>query len=271
MHKLAPYQSIDLRKAKRVAGALLAVLVAASVAIAMLEIRAARLSERLFAAIWASDTALAVKALDDGADPASRYNPKANGPIWMTLRQRLLDGTMGGKEAESSKDRTWEPALISCLNYTPDGRPPVDNTAILLALLNHGANPNITFHGETAFDLARNDGFSDAAHVLIEHGANVNARDFHRFTPLQEAADSKQLAIAEDLLKHGADVNAVQEDGFSALYLAVDEDQPQIVTLLLRYGADPNIAAANGTSPLHLARSKKEYEMIKLLTKVGAR
>jgi ankyrin repeat protein len=72
---------------------------------------------------------------------------------------------------------------------------------------------------------------------LIEHGADVNARQQAGFTPLHEAAASGKLEFAHLFLDHGADVNAKTDDGKTALTLAIEARQEAMIKLLRERGA----------------------------------
>ena len=78
-------------------------------------------------------------------------------------------------------------------------------------LLAHGADPNqSTYFGNPLSQACWNDGF-EAAALLIERGANVNARDaVADFTPLHWAAGNETLRphLVKLLLASGADPNA---------------------------------------------------------------
>ena len=58
--------------------------------------------------------------------------------------------------------------------------------------------------------------------VLLEHGAEVDARDADGQTPLHYAALCEQLPVAEALLAAGADVRLKTNDGSTARDLGPD-------------------------------------------------
>lgn len=45
------------------------------------------------------------------------------------------------------------------------------------------------------------------AEILLQHGANVNAKNDYGKTPLHEAAEEGDIDTVELLLRYGADVN----------------------------------------------------------------
>ncbi|HEV3025836.1 MAG TPA: ankyrin repeat domain-containing protein, partial [Pirellulales bacterium] len=89
-------------------------------------------------------------------------------------------------------------------------------------LLDHGADPNqSTYFGNPLSHACWNDGF-EAAELLIDRGANVNARDaLANFTPLHWAAgtESHRPHLVKLLLAHGADPNAVGGERVGAFEL----------------------------------------------------
>jgi len=60
----------------------------------------------------------------------------------------------------------------------------------------------------------------DLAEVLIEKGAEVDAKDREGKTPLHIAAEQVDRDFAEFLLKNGADINAEDNDGNTPIYYA---------------------------------------------------
>jgi ankyrin repeat protein len=96
--------------------------------------------------------------------------------------------------------------------------------------------------GWTPLHLAAFFGHRDLAALLIERGADVNARSRNtRFardnTPLHAAAANRQVAVVELLVAHGADVNARDGSGFTPLALAANSKSDLVMLLLMEHGA----------------------------------
>jgi|SRR6185369_1295739 len=96
--------------------------------------------------------------------------------------------------------------------------------------------------GWTALHLAAFFGHRELAALLIERGADVNARSksetFARAnTPLHAAAANKQVEVARLLVERGADVNARDGSGFTPLALAANSRSDILMLMLLENGA----------------------------------
>ncbi|MEP6636546.1 MAG: ankyrin repeat domain-containing protein [Acidobacteriota bacterium] len=75
-----------------------------------------------------------------------------------------------------------------------------------------------------------------------------NSANANGMTPLMRAAGDGLVDFAEVLLDRGADVNAKRNDGFSALALAAFFGHSDVVRLLLERGANLQTTARYGTS-----------------------
>ena len=97
-------------------------------------------------------------------------------------------------------------------------------------------------------------------HSLINHGWNVNSRHFMNRTPLMQAVVMEKYDCVKILIEAGADVNARDNDGFTPLMVAAsrdgvgrkDSEVPGIIRLLLEHGADINATNNRGQCALGL-------------------
>jgi ankyrin repeat protein len=108
----------------------------------------------------------------------------------------------------------------------------------------------------------------DLARALIERGADVNAaaRNAVRVAPVHAAAAVRDSATMRLLLDSGADVNARQQSGYTALHTAAQLGDADLLELLLGRGADPRAKSDDGKTPSDLAASQGHSEIVKRLT-----
>ena len=60
-----------------------------------------------------------------------------------------------------------------------------------------------------AYGAAANNNSLDMARLLIEHGAEVDARGEGRESPIHYAADNNSLDVARLLIEHGANTDGI--------------------------------------------------------------
>lgn len=108
---------------------------------------------------------------------------------------------------------------------------------------------------------------AEAAGVLVEHGADVNAqsKNAQNISPLNSAVAGRSLMITRLLLEHGAVVDAVQKGGYTALHAAVQNEQLEMVELLLAHGADVDKANDSGTTPRDMGKKSRNKALKMLL------
>jgi uncharacterized protein len=121
--------------------------------------------------------------------------------------------------------------------------------------------------GFTALHLAAFFGHLDAARVLLGAGAAVDAvaMDPQRVTPLHSAAAGRHPDIVSLLLEHGADPNARQRGGWTPLHAAAQNGDSSSVEALLAAGADPVTRHDAGSSAADLAEEAGHSELAALL------
>ena len=141
----------------------------------------------------------------------------------------------------------------------------VESTKLLLAA---GADPNDAApDGSSAVVLAAHAGQDDVGKVLLNAGANPNAAG-SGYTALHIAAMRGDLALMEALIDHGADLNArqlkgsptqrvssghnldIRLNGATPYLLAVQLFQLKAMQMLVYRGADPSIPLFDGRTPL---------------------
>lgn len=113
-------------------------------------------------------------------------------------------------------------------------------------------------------DLAR----LKVVQLLLQVGADVNARNEQQETPLQLAVFGGQKEIIEALLKKGAVVNGPYRPGEHPVQLAVATGNTVAAGLMLDRGADINPGRDDidvGYYPLDLAVMRADLEMTKFL------
>ena len=122
--------------------------------------------------------------------------------------------------------------------------------------------------GFSPLGLASFFGNVEAARLLLASGASPNlaARNSTRVAPLHSAVAGKSVEIARELLEHGADVHARQEGGYTPLHGAAVDGDEEAIRLLLGHGADPAARNDAGKTPAELARDRGKNFAAELLS-----
>jgi ankyrin repeat protein len=146
--------------------------------------------------------------------------------------------------------------------------------AAVKALLDRGADVNAReqWFGETALMWAAAENHPDVVQLLIEAGADVDARsvplEFAKFrfnlatmvntvlprgslTPLMFAARQGALESARVLIDGRASLNLTDPDRTSALVTAIINGHYDVAALLLQRGTDPNISDESGMAAVY--------------------
>lgn len=107
------------------------------------------------------------------------------------------------------------------------------------------------FMPDASAGCAKKDNNPSIVKLLFDHGADVNARDKNKNTPLIEAAYLGYLDMVELLAKIGADLNAKNISGSSPLHEASYQGYVDVVRALLAKGANIHETDKKGNTPLH--------------------
>jgi ankyrin repeat protein len=193
--------------------------------------------------------------------------------------------------------------------FTACGNGDVEHARELIARdpsLVRAADPRQPHGGWTALHTAARRGQLEIVRLLLEHGADPNAREAGDNTyPLHWAAAARQVEIVRALLDAGGDVHGFGDVheldviGWATYFHPEDgEASSDVVPLLLDRGArhqifsamsvgDPDLVRAlveeqpealdrrmsrfeHRLTPLHFAMSRKRYDLLDLLIQLGA-
>jgi uncharacterized protein len=187
-----------------------------------------------------------------------------------------------GADAKAANRYGITPLYLACQNANP---------AMIERLLKAGADPNaVSTEGETALMTVARTGVVEAAKVLLDHGAKVDAREeWHGQTALMWAVDEKHPAMVKELIAHGADVNAVSNinkwerqktaeprdkwlplGGLTPLLFAARQGCIECEQILLEAGARIDTTDPDGISPVLIAIINGHYDAAAFLLNHGA-
>jgi uncharacterized protein len=121
--------------------------------------------------------------------------------------------------------------------------------------------------GFTPLGLASFFGHLDVVKYLLSIDADVNIRANNNFRvmPLHSAVASKNFEIVKLLLEYGADPNAKQQQDITPLHQAADIGDLEMVKLLLKYNATKNVRTKSGVTPVDFAKQKGYDKIVDLL------
>ncbi|XP_025106608.1 ankyrin repeat and SOCS box protein 13-like [Pomacea canaliculata] len=112
-------------------------------------------------------------------------------------------------------------------------------------------------------------GHTECVRTLLEHGAEVNARNIDGGTPLCDACCNGNLEIIRMLLEQGALVNPPHTLN-SPLHEAALRNKWGCVQVLVEYGVKINASDCHHGTPLHVAAVRGYLEFAAVLLSFGA-
>ncbi|KAM3549052.1 hypothetical protein MY1884_008914, partial [Beauveria asiatica] len=142
--------------------------------------------------------------------------------------------------------------------------------AVVRLLLEKGAEIEAKDEsGRTALGWAARQGHEAVVRLLLEKGAEIEAKESGR-TALWWAARQGHEAVVRLLLEKGANCEAKDEYSQTALGLAANQGHEAVVRLLLEKGADCEAKDEYGRTALGLAANQGHEAIVRLLLKKGA-
>jgi ankyrin repeat protein len=227
------------------------------------------LNEQLISAAGHGDHAKVKSLLDKGAD----VNAKRDGG-WTALMLAARGG-----HVEVAKTLLDKGADVNANNYA--GRQPSAPLSLdqicerTIAMDSYPTYPSLWdnqfFYGSTALMMAANWGHPEVARLLLDNGADVNARNHFGTTALAAAVLKGYLEVTKILLDKEADPNEQDCWGLPILSRAVLRGYPEAVKVLLENGAEVNAKDKNGSTALMMVSSQGHRQVVDLLKAHGAK
>lgn len=106
--------------------------------------------------------------------------------------------------------------------------------------------------------------------LLLEAGADVNARTDRGTHALHAAAQHGYNPILQRLLAAGAEVDPRNDEGQTPLFLAIRNGHEDSAEALIAKGANGNVVDIHGRTPLHYAAGLGRFRTVQLLLGNGA-
>ncbi len=146
------------------------------------------------------------------------------------------------------------------------------NSEDIKELLKNGADINVRddASGMTPLLYAVRSKKSNMIHLLVEMGADLEARDPDGYKPLHYASLKGDGDTCLYLLTKGANPIATTNDGRTALMLAASTGDRKAVTVLLQKGAGPNLQDNAGETALMCAINRQKLLAVNILLDDGA-
>jgi hypothetical protein len=221
------------------------------------EDKARKIAEEAAAAEASAKAAAEAEAAEAAAEAkdlaaTKKKRPKGN----PDLINNASDGAVEGRLTEAllrqicaSDLGAMKEWLLDPTTHIEDTEPTKKHTALLWCsrigaleslklLIEAGADPNAKMiAGGTAIYVATQENHVDCLKVLVDSGGDVNAKlDSTGGSALDIASMMARVECLEMLVNNGADVNAVAIDGTSALYSAEQSGCPECVEILKNAG-----------------------------------
>jgi ankyrin repeat protein len=145
------------------------------------------------------------------------------------------------------------------------------NEALVRLLLDRGADVNAKDGGNVTALHKASYGHPSVVRLLLERGADINAEDKGERRPLINAVKNGHDEVSKILIEKGANVNIKDSDGITPLEHAIEGNQESIVRLLLAKGADPETKNHIGKPLVRMARGKIRNMLTDAIARKGAR
>ncbi len=128
-----------------------------------------------------------------------------------------------------------------------------------------GLEVDYRLNTETILTIAAREGRFGLVRMLVEKGADVNAKSSKGHNPMSYASRFGHLRIVQYLLNHGAEVNITNNNKWTPLLKAARGGHLEVVDYLLAHDADIGSRNSGGLDALALARRHGHKNVMKYL------
>ena len=179
-----------------------------------------------------------------------------------------------GQQAALVSDQSWMPGSARGSQFRATalmGAAAGGRIGLVSELLSRGA-PVDQAHEEsrlTALMYAAYGNHAEILRLLVQHGADLEARDRSSSTALYHAAAGLHLEAVRALLELGAQVSSPAMNNL-ALHRAAEGGSAELLRLLIEHGADPSFPDGAGQTPLHRAASHPHPSGVRALLDLGS-
>jgi ankyrin repeat protein len=220
--------------------------------------------ETLIKSIERGDSATVKQLLSAGANPNEKGSSSFTPLMMAVLKQNkeIIGMLLRAGADTNAGDKVGTTALMMAVHSR--------DTEIVRLLLDKGADVAVKepYYGRTALHVAAQVADADMMRMLLATSGNPDIRDSDDSTPLMIAA-SINIEVVKVLIEKGADVNARNKHGGTPLMMAIGS--LQTMRLLLEHGADVNAKDKDNWTALERALLRGCPDEIRLLEKAGAK
>jgi ankyrin repeat protein len=152
------------------------------------------------------------------------------------------------------------------MTYAAGSRTPsVELKAFLDAHAEVSVNQYRDDQGNHALHEASFWGHAACVRMLLDHGADVHARDGDDWTVLMHACSWDRQECVQILIEAKADVNASRSGGYTAAHSASGQDDPKCLQLLIDNHVDVDARTDDGRTPAMGACEQGRLRCVQLL------
>jgi hypothetical protein len=185
------------------------------------------------------------------------------------VKQFLSNGSLNVNSILTYRHKIWDSSSLPLLSIAAFSG--AKKTLDYLLQKKVSINQTDRVSARTALHWASVSNNLDACKTLIEAGANVNARDRDKITPLIFAVNSNNPQIVKLLIKSGAHVNTIDRSLCTPLHYACVHFHPNIARDIIVNGciSNTNFSTMFAGTPLKFLVYDKQYYTAKCLIELG--